>query len=423
MTTTYHPGAPPDAHGDAGDASPETQRAPGGAPPERERHLARIIFVIGLLLVVTSVLAVLGIVVGKRHALRTEEQARSAEVDKGPVVMVARATLAPPTRSVVLTGDVRGYFQTTLYAKVSGYVRDVLVDKGDRVHTGQILGTVESPETDQALVAAQASAALRQKLARRAQELAPNVVAEQDLETANSNFDVSKAGVLGAQALKQYEIIRAPFDGVVTARYVDPGALMPAATGGTQSALPFVDVGVLDTLRIDVYVSQDIASFVKPGDPVTLWQDQRPELRVPATVTRLAGALDPRTRTMLVEIQLDNREYGLLPGTFASVELHVDAPPRPTVPQEALIVRGGKNLVAKVVDGHAHLAEVEPGRTNGKTLEILRGVAAGDVVALDLPVDLSDGAAVQAQEKETSAGARDGGAPDAGTPAGGPVTR
>jgi len=118
-------------------------------------------------------------------------------------------------------------------------------------------------------------------------------------------------------------------------------------------------------------------------------------------VTRTAGALDPRTRTMLVEVELDNRRYGLLPGTFANVELHVTAVPRPTVPVEALVVRGGKNLLAKVVDGRVHLVPIDPGRTDGKTLEVLRGISAGDEVALDLPVDLSDGATIQPLEKKT----------------------
>ena len=390
MTVTYPPRTHPDEDSD-----------PEHASAHRQRRLGLMVLVAGIILVVASILGVLGVTLGKRHARRVEAKQRSEEVDKGPTVLVARAEVGPAARTVRLTGDVRGFFQTTLYAKVSGYVRDVLVDKGDRVKEGQILGSVESPETDQALAAQEAAAVLRIKLARRAQVLAPNIVAQQDLETATSNLDVANAGVLSAKAIKQYEIIRAPFDGVVTARYVDPGALMPAATGGSQSALPFVDVGVTDTLRIAVYVSQDVAAFTQPGDPVVIWQDERPELRVPASVTRTAGALDPRTRTMLVEVELDNRRYGLLPGTFANVELHVTAVPRPTVPVEALVVRGGKNLLAKVVDGRVHLVPIDPGRTDGKTLEVLRGISAGDEVALDLPVDLSDGATIQPLEKKT----------------------
>jgi RND family efflux transporter MFP subunit len=366
------------------------------------------VWLAGTALVVVSFLAVLGLWLGKRRALEREAARRGEEVDRGPVVTVARAEAGPATRALSLTADVRGLYQTTLYAKVSGYVRDIRVDKGDRVKKGDALGSVESPETDQALEGAIASAILQRKLAARARVLAPDIVPQQDLETATSNLDVSSASLVGARALQRYEIIRAPFDGVVTARYVDPGALLPAATGGTQAALPFVDVGTTDILRVDAFVGQDVAPFVHPGDPVVVWQDERPDVRVPTSITRTAGALDPRTRTMLVEVEMDNRAYGLLPGTFAHFDLRVTAPPLPTVPAEALVVRGGRNLVGRVEGERVHLVPIEPGPTNGKTLEVRTGIREGDVVALDLPVDVADGAALQPVEKKVAP--RDGGA-------------
>jgi membrane fusion protein, multidrug efflux system len=377
--------------------------------PDAARRLGKVVFALAVCLLAASILGIVGIALGKRHSRREQAAAKSREVDRGPVVLVARAEPGKPHREVTLTADVRGFFQTTVYAKVSGYVREVRVDKGDRVQEGQILGVIWSPETDQALEAAEANASLQQKLARRAQLLSPNLVAIQEAETARSNQQVSTANVASARAVKQYEVLRAPFDGVVTARYVDPGALMPSATGGTQSAMPFVDVGVTDTLRIDGYVGQDVASFVHEGDPTEVWQDERPDVRVHTAVTRTSGALDPRTRTMLVEVQLDNRAYGFLPGTFANLTLKVDAPSSPTVPAEALVVRNGKNLVAKIEHDRVRLVPIDPGRTNGSTLEIRSGVAPGDVVALDLPVELPDGAAVQPVEKKQESG--DGGAP------------
>jgi membrane fusion protein, multidrug efflux system len=150
--------------------------SPGhGYPPER-RRLGAVVGALGVALVAAAMLAVLGIALGKRHALQVQVKLRSERVDKGPIVHVTRAEAGPATRQVQLTADVRGYFQTTMYAKISGYLKDIRVDKGDRVSQGQILGTVESPETDQALASAEYTALLQKKLQHRADVLAPDVL-------------------------------------------------------------------------------------------------------------------------------------------------------------------------------------------------------------------------------------------------------
>ena len=361
-----------------------------------------MVLVFGSALLLVCALGVAGIVFFKHRSESRAAKERATEIDKGPPIQVARARTAKAERDLTLTGDVRALFQTSLYAKVSGYVREVRVDKGDFVKKDQILGKIESPETDQALVAAQSDYILRKSLAARAERLAPDIVSRQDLDTSNANLDVSRANLSRAASTQEYELIRAPFDGVVTARYVDPGALVPAATGATQSALPFVDVADPTTLRIDVYAGQDVASFVRDGDAVTIWQDIRPEQRIAATVTRRAGALDPRSRTMLIEVQMDNRTYGLVPGTFANVTLHIHAPPMPSVPAEALVSRGGKNMVARVEGSHVHFVEVEVGKSDGQTMQIERGIAEGDVVALNVPTEVNEGSAVQPSEKTES---------------------
>jgi len=393
VTDAVHlpPGGTPPAGG---------SRGRGEAQPGDNRRLAILVLVFGIVLLAAAAAAVVAIGLGKRDALRAESERRNTAADKGPVVQVARVALSPSTREVRFTADVRGFFQTTMYAKISGYVRDVRVDKGERVTRGQILGSVESPETDEAVASAEFTESLRRKVQRRTHLLAPDILAEQDLDTATSDLGVSNSNVKSALAMKRYEVIRAPFDGVVTARYVDPGALMPAATGGTESALPFVDVEMIDTLRIDAYVTQEVAQFVRVGDAATVWQNERPTVRVSASVARTSGGLDPRTRTMLVEVDVDNRGVGILPGTFANVDLRVTAMPIATVPVEALVVRAGKNMVARVEHNRVHLAEVDVGQTNGRTLQVLRGLALGDHVALDLPLDVADGAPIQAEEKE-----------------------
>jgi len=349
-----------------------------------------------VVLVALSCVAVLVVWLTHRHARARDATDRAKAADSGPVVLVATATNGAAERDVVLPADVRALYQTTLYAKVSGYVKDVRVDKGQRVKKDQILGTLESPETDQALVTAKADFALRKEQAARARRLAPDVVSQSDLEAAIAAFDSARANLERAQAAVGYEIIRAPFDGVITARYVDPGALLPAATGATQAALPFVDVADPATLRIDTFVGQDVASYVKVGDAVGVWEDARPNDLIQATVTRTSGALDPRTRTMLVEIEVDNRKRGMLPGTYAHVRAHVGASPSPLVPAEAIFVRGGETCVALVDEGRVRVTRVRTGVTDGKVVQIVEGVRAGDVVAIDLPTSVGDGGPIRA---------------------------
>jgi RND family efflux transporter MFP subunit len=358
----------------------------------------RTLTILGVFLVVVSSIGVGALAIHKHAAVKHEAEERAREVDRGPNVLVTKIVTSPARHEVTLPAETRGYFQATLYAKISGYVREVRVDKGDHIKRDEVLATIDSPETDQAVRGAQSDLALRRQLAARAQLLAPNVMSAQDLETANANLAVSQASMRGALALQSYEAIRAPFDGIVTMRYVDPGALLPAATGSTTSAQPLVDVADPTRLRIDAYPGQDSANLIHAGTAVTIWQDD-PSHRVEATVTRVAGALDPRTRTMLCEIELDNAKSGFIPGTFTHVTFHVDAPALPIIPAEALLLRSGDEVVAVVRDGHVHMTKVTSGVTDGRTMQIVSGLHAGEMVALNLPAEVSDGAAIQTKEK------------------------
>src|SRR5262249_48091890 len=145
------------------------------------------------------------------------------------------------------------------------------------------------------------------------------------------------------------------------------------------------------------FPGQDVASDVRPGDPATIWQDQAPDHKVDASITRVAGALDPRTRTLLCEIELDNRGVGFIPGSFSHVRLRIRAPPFPIVPAEALVVRRGDSLVAVVEGERVHFRKITPGVSNGKTMQVTTGLRGGELVALDLPADIGDGAQVQSR--------------------------
>jgi RND family efflux transporter MFP subunit len=369
-----------------------------GRPSPRATRNVAIACVVA---VVAAAVAVVALLVS-RHLRESHERAALAEKNAlGLRVSVTRVDTSAAARPVTLPGDVRGFEQTTVYAKVSGYVRSISVERGQKVSRGQVIAIIDSPETERDVEAARRSAQIAQINADRAQRLAPSgVVAAQDRDNAVASSKIAFQGLERAEVVQDYTRVRAPFDGVISARYVDPGALLPAATGATQSALPVVDVVRIDTLRVFVYVGQDVAPFVRAGDAVTLRQDELPSRRIPSTVSFVAGALDPRTRTMQVEIDLDNRPWHLQPGTFVHVELRVtqDAP-SPFVPDEALVIRDGKTMVARIDGGRAHFVPVELGYNDGRKVRVLSGLTGGEMIAVDVPVEVQEGDVVQPEPR------------------------
>jgi membrane fusion protein (multidrug efflux system) len=387
---TTHIEAPPHS-GPADDASHGD--APTGQRPGKKHPL---FVATGLLFIA---LAILGVVVLRAQRVRVESRQRASlesEAARGPRVRAVKVATTQGDRVVTLPGDVHGYNQTTLYAKVSGYIKDISVNRGDHVAADQVLATIWSPETEEDVRTAQNSAAIAGITARRIESLAPvGVASEQDRDNAVAQRRISQSSLGRARALLEYTVVKAPFTGVVTARYVDPGALVPAATASTQASLPIVDVASLDTLRIFVYVGQDVAAFVHPGDAAEVWQDEMPDKRIPAKVTYTTGALDPRTRTMQVEVDLDNRDLGMLPGTFAHVGLHVTEPKSPLISSEGFVIRDGKTMVAEIADGKVHYAAVDLGYNDGRDVRVLRGLSGGETIGIDVPVEVDERGAVQ----------------------------
>lgn len=378
----------------------------------RSTFFRRLLWILGTVVVVAAL--GLGLLVFLHHRHETRERERLTQVaDKGPRIYVAPVRKTPVQRSVTLPGDVRAFNQASIYAKVQGYVRSMNVDKGDAVRAGQVLGVIESPETDQQVAAARSDVAIKRRIAVRSRALVQSgIVSQQDVDVANADLEQSLVNLKRIEALQDYEVLRAPFDGVVTARNVDPGALVSA----TNSGLSLVDVADPRRLRITVYAGQDVASFLSPGADAEIIQDEHPERVLHTQVTRLADALDPRTRTMLVEVDLDNREHVLIPGLFVHVTLHLRTQPLASVPTEALLVRGDKTVVALVQDNQVKLLPVEPGLNDGKTVQIKSPLPEGQLVALNLPIELGDGSHIQAeqrQQRDESAPAQ-GGSGDAG---------
>jgi len=375
------------------------------APPadaSAGRRPAALLLWLALAVLATAAAVVL-LHLHQRRALSREASRRAQVLEQGPQVFVTPVRLAPGGRDVTLPADVRAFLQATVYAKVAGYVDSVRVDKGDRVHRGQLLGVIASPEVDQQVAAALSDAAIRRRTYERYRQLVgKEYVSRQDYETMEAQYQVSLANLRQVRALQTYKQLRAPFDGVVTARYVDPGALIPAATGGTGGATPLVDVADLRRLRITLFVQQDVAPFVNEGDPATIVEDQRPDRKISARVSRFARSIDPRSRAMLCEIWIDN-EHQLYPGAFVHVTLRLSGPPPLVVPSSALLLRDDRTVVAVVRGSRVTFVPVQTGLDDGRTVQILAGVQAGELVAVDLPSEVGEGSVVRPVPLKTPA--------------------
>ena len=366
------------------------------APPPHAARRSRLVSTLAVALVVVAAVVAVALWIDRRHAAARERDSRDKVVAKGPKVRVVTVKMSDAKRELTLPGELRGYEQTTLYSKLAGFMRSMRVDRGDRVKKGDILAVIESPENDDDVTQAVSDAEVKRINANRLRALeASGVASALDRDNAINASRMADAFLGRTRTIKGYEVIRAPFAGAITARYVDAGALLPAATGATQSAQPVVDLARVDKLRVFVYLGQDTASFVRVGDIATIWQDERPEERIDARVSRTTSSLDPRTRTMQTEIDIDNGDGHLLPGTFVRVKLAVAVPPAAEVPSEALVFRSGKDTVAEVHDGHVHFREVEIASTDGRTTRIARGLAGGETLALDVPLEVREGSAVE----------------------------
>jgi len=346
-----------------------------------------------------------GLIASRRSAAsRAEVDARTEVHRAGARVLVTTATPSPALRTLRLQGEAHPFASVTLYGKIAGYLRDVRVDKGDEVRAGQPLATIISPELDQQVLAAQADAQNKRRQAKRMQALAgPGVVSAQDVETAASGADVAEAQAESLRTQDAYRTLRAPFAGTVTARFADPGALIQSATSGQSGALPVVTIADVKRLRIYAYLDQTIASFVKVGDGVMVRVAERPGWSRPAKVARISGELSSHTRTMLTEVDVDNKDGAILAGSFVEVEIQVRLPSLVRMPVEAVVMRGARAF-ATVVDNerHLHFRPVRLADDDGEIARVLEGVDAGETVALNIGETLEDGALVQPVRHQAS---------------------
>ncbi len=354
-----------------------------------------------------------------RHALARE--AREAAI---LTVVTTRPHRGPAVDTLVLPGSVQAYYEAPIYARTSGYLKTWYTDIGAPVKKGQLLAEIETPEVDQQLRQAQAdlgTARANYELARTTNErwqglLATQSVSQQDADQRAGDAAAKAAAQMSAAAnvarlreLEGFKRVVAPFDGVVTQRNTDVGALINA--GQTPGSALF---RVADTHRLRIYVQvpQAYAGQVRSGLTASLEFTDHPGQHYPATVTSTAHALDATARTLQVELQIDNSGGELLPGAYVQVTFSL--PPGPgnlRVPINAVIFRGKSPQVATVDDQQrVRLRDISEGRDFGTEVEVLAGIDTDDTVILNPPDSIADGTPVRAQaaQPRPAAAARPG---------------
>ena len=326
-------------------------------------------------------------------------------------VNVIRPTSGPSENEIVLPGNLVAFNEASIFARTNGYLKSWSADIGTKVKEGQVLALIEAPDVDAQL--RQATGTLAQARAnldianlnfdRQKDLLSKKVNSQQDYDQARTNLDAQKAAVQASEAnvqnlkvMQGFENIVAPFDGIVTRRNTDVGALISASNGGQE----LFRVARTDILRVNVYVPQAYAAFVQEGSMAYLEMAEFPGEKIQGKVAHIAGGLDATMRTLQTEIDVDNKDGRLFPGAFANVHLFLPLKKSPTViPVNALIFRSAGSQVA-IVDGQGvvHLKNVTIGQDYGTSLEITDGVTKADSIVINPSDSLADGAKVQATE-------------------------
>ncbi len=376
---------------------PEVQASPGDQPPGRpSRSRSTAFYVSGIVFMVLA-----GAAVWYFHAVRNSNvasarEARSAAVERGPRVEVVNVRQGPDRRTITLLADVRSNAVATLYAKVSGYIKVIHVDRGDRVEANQVVAQIESPEIDQQYAAAVTDLEHKRRNLERSRELfAKGNTTQVAMFQFETDARVSEAVMNGLATMKGYQTIRAPFAGRVTARFVDPGALITNAQTNIVSALPFMTISDDSRLRVFAYVQQQDVPFVSVGDEAEVYDASNPDRRRKAKVTRMTGELDTRARAMQIEVNIDNSDGFMVAGSFAYVLIRIPIKSYPQIPVSGLIVRGEDHFVAVVNNDRIQYKPVRVASTDGNVVALAEGITAGARIAINLPDEVSDGSRVQ----------------------------
>jgi RND family efflux transporter MFP subunit len=299
-------------------------------------------------------------------------------------------TMKPIRRDIAYTislpANIAPLYQTTLHAKVAGYLNWIGPDKGDWVKKDQVVAKIDAPELEEQYQQAVADYKIKrlthERLAKVWKE-SPDVIAKQDVDVALAGYEGAKHVMEQRQVLRDYTKVRAPFDGLITARFADPGALIQVATISAAGAMPLFTIMNIETVRVYANVPQDNVALAKIGTPALLTVNEHPGREFHGAITRSTLALDPATRTMLVEVDLPNKDHALQPGTFGELILtlaqHRDALALPT---NALVAGAKTKTVVIIEAGLAKTVPVRIGLNDGKWMEIVEGLRGDEDVVV-----------------------------------------
>ena len=418
----------------------------GQHPPEREKLLEptrhttrRTVAIVIVLLIVAVIVAITGILprIHARAALR--QQTNSLDV---PTVSVVTAKSGEPMQEVVLPGTIQAYKDAPIYARTNGYVKSWSHDIGSRVHTGELLAVIESPEIDRqvdqaraSLATAQANLRLSHVTAQRYDGLrGTEAVSKQSIDTASQNDKAQRASVDVAQqtlnqimTMQSFERVYAPFDGIVTARNTDIGQLVdsgsnggtgstsisPTATAMNNANLPqeLFRVSNISIVRIFINVPGMYAPEARPGVETDIDVPGYPGRVFQGKIVRTANAIDLNTRTLMVEVDIDNRKGELLPGSYAQVHLKLPMKnPALIIPVSALLFRSeGLRVVTVDNQNRAHIHPITVGRDWGTQIEVLTGLTQTQRIVNSPPDSIQENEKVNVAGNVSAAPASQGG--------------
>ena len=381
------------------------QRSLGRVAAVRRRLDWRIV---GIVLLAVAFIPVWHVI-----TVHAKSQVVPAPMAQAPVVAVARVTRQDLYNEDAMTAEFRPYEEVELHAKVSGFVREMKVDFGDRVKAGQSLATLEVPElqdelhsaiaTEQRAEADYTNAHLIYMRLAAVNKQHPNLVAQQDLDTAEAKDRTTAAAIAATKAdvskfntLVAYTFITAPFDGVITKRYADPGALIQSGTASDTQSLPLVRVSDNYRLRLDFPVSVPYVKDTHVGDPVDVVVASLDGKSFTGIITRTTDRVEEQTRKMIAEIEVPNPDLKLVPGMYATVVLKVKARHQAlTVPMEA--VSSGQKSSVYVINDQRQIEErpVTLGMETSSHWEVLAGLKEGDLVLIGSRSQVKPGETVE----------------------------
>src|SRR5881394_3218136 len=323
-----------------------------------------------------------------RHATQLEVNVVNAQRDRKP-------------KELILPGTFQAFKETTIYPRANGYVKSWKADIGDNVTKGQLLAEIETPEVDQQLAQAKANYDIAKVTADRWRDLvAKKVVSAQENDEKQKAAEAARANLEQIEKTQGFKEIVAPFGGSISARNIDVGTLVTAGTG--NAGTPLFRIVQSDPLRVYVYAPQENAPSIHEGLKAKILMQEFPGQNFDGTVTRTAGALDPQSRTMQVQVQVPNHEGKLYAGMYGQVKFFLADENAPiVVPANVFLFRTEGPQVATVTkDNRIHWQKIHVGRDFGMQLEVLDGLGENTKVAMNPTDDLAEGIQVQVKPAE-----------------------